>query len=156
MKSGVYDVFNKSANVGLGLLKSGRQAVVKACMDTTAEAKKRIEMQNAIDTGAARASIYAVTPGKSSYSQAISAAKSKRPKAKAFPQETVGNDELNPEGVVAVGVEYGSNIEYGAIRTHVSVPPRPFLEPAMRKVAPSFEKYCLEELGIELRSSVGS
>lgn len=166
MSSGVYEVFNKTAMVKAAFAESARQGVVKACFDTEAIAKSEITRQNAIDTGAARASIYTNAPGRDTYDASIAAAKSEASKGsrkgrrsgkakgkviRVFPRFEISKDAQSPEGVVAVGVLYGFYIEFGSTRVKVSIPPRPFMTPAAEQVAPRFEQYCLQALQARLR-----
>lgn len=124
-----------------------RRAITKACFDCEADAKKRITSQGAIDTGAARASIYASTPNKSDYAKAVSAAlsearkgarKLRRRKIKGKAKRIKILPEVKPrgdmEGVVSVSVEYGPYIEYGTVK----MPARPFLLPAAEAIEKSF------------------
>jgi len=158
MKSGVYDVYNRSAWIRRAMLDSARMAATKAAFDTEAEAKKEITLQVYTGaprdplnppTGAARASIYANVPGKSGYKAAASEAKGRNPKAVLFDEVPISKLPSSPEAVVAVGVEYGANIEFGS--TSRNMPARPYMEPAVNKVMPQFERFCLQNLKAVLR-----
>lgn len=153
-------MFNRSAEINRSLLESARNAVSKACLDTEARAKLEITRQNAIDTGAAKASIYVKTPLSSDYSDRIAEAKakarkgSKKTKGKkieVFADVELTNNGFQAEGIVACGVLYGFYIEYGSTRTHVSIPPRPFMTPAAEEVGAAFDEYCLKHLEAILR-----
>ncbi len=133
------------------------EGVRKVIFDIEAQAKRNITDQDAIDTGAARASIHSDVGGHHGYAgssaqaQQEAAAGSRRlrhskrakPKeVKLFPEVRAG--EL--EGIVAVGVEYGANIEFGTV--HMA--PRPFLGPAAQKVFGAVEGVIVEEINKRL------
>jgi hypothetical protein len=162
----VFEVYNKTVQVEKGIGESARKAIVRACAETEAEAKQEITRQvySGTDTkargkggptGAARASIYFVAPGKDGYSKGISEAQAKassRGKSiEVFPEVQITHNEHTPEGIVTCGVCYGFFIEFGTTGVHVSIPPRPFMTPAAAKVGPQFEKWCLDLLKAELK-----
>lgn len=109
------------------------QAVRKVALDTEADAKTRITVHDAIDTGAARASIYLSAGGSSGYAKATAEATalaarpgkhSGRPHdVRFFPERMAGH----LEACISVAVEYGANIEYGTAH----VPARPYFVPAV-------------------------
>lgn len=160
--SGVYEVYNKTAFVERALLESAREGVTKACLDTEAIAKREITQQNAIDTGAARASIYSHTPEKNKYAMAIANAKSEASKGSRklrksknakpkvvhlFPDVEISKIASKPEGIVAVGALYGFYIEFGTAR----IPPRPFMTPAVETVGPAIEQFFIDKLHARLK-----
>ena len=113
-------------------------AIRKIGFDVEAKAKVKITEQNAIDTGAARASIHTAYQGGGNYGKASSeaTAAASRPGAKSGKPHAF---RMLPEEVpeeaaslyVAVGAEYGANIAYGRGEGENA---RPFLGPAAEEV----------------------
>ncbi len=125
------------------------RAIRKACLDIEAEAKQNVTDVQAIDTGALRASIYAITPGANHYGEAAAAAAAAAAEPGAHsgkPNTTfrmLSAMDVKPgEGVVAVGAEYAAHVEYGTVH----VPARPFFNRAAIYVLRHFDKYVREEL----------
>lgn len=125
------------------------RAIRKAALDIEAGAKQAVTEVGAIDTGALRASIYAITPGANHYGEAAGQAASAATEPGAHsgkPNKTfrmLPMMDVQPgEGGVAVGAEYGGNVEYGTVH----VPARPFFNPTVRRILPRFDKYVREEL----------
>jgi len=156
MATRVVTVFDKTIKVKAALREAAQAAIAKACFDTEAAAKQNVTAQNAVDTGAMRASIYSAAPRRASgYSRAASAARtaaanpgrhSGRPhKVNIFP-EIVALHGL--EGIVTCGVDYGANVEQG--RMDGKVPARPFMEPAFMKVGAEFVEYAERKLDAEV------
>lgn len=146
-------VENKTVQVKQGFYRGMDLAIRKACFDLEALAKRNVRDQDAIDTGALRASIYVNTSKKSNYairaSEAATAASttgkhSGKPSVgfKMFPEERVGA----VEGVVAVGAEYAHLVEFGTVHT----PPRAFFNPAARDVFAEFDKVVVDMVNKEL------
>jgi HK97 gp10 family phage protein len=148
-----FDVVEDSVRrVKQAFLHGAADAMAKLALDTEAKAKMNITDQNAIDTGAARASIHTEFQGHSGYSEAISEARSVASKP-GMHSGTPSNPQFYPsikadelEAVVAVGVEYGALIELGTV--HMS--PRPFLEPAVNEVFGAAEGIIVEAINRRL------
>jgi hypothetical protein len=129
-KDRTYDVKPRCERVVLN-------ALIKAGFDIEAQTKQNIADQDSIDTGAYMNSVYVVTPRSSTYARASSKAKSAantpgrhsgRPNSdfKMLPEEP--GDIMTV--VVAIGAEYGANVEFG--NAHVA--PRPAFIPAVDDV----------------------
>lgn len=98
-----------------------------------------------VDTGALKASIYTVTAGGSSASGALAAAASlyTAEHGNEPPMDPVVPGDDDPlRAVVAVGVEYGKYVEFGA----GTAPAQPFLNPAAATVAPGFQSRIAEAI----------
>ena len=91
---------------------------------TALEAEAAAKMSAPFDTGALRNSIYLVTPEHSGYEAAAAAAAAANPKATLFPSLEPSHDL---EALLAVGVNYGTYLEYGTSRAGA----QPFFIPAV-------------------------
>ena len=136
-------VENKTVRVKQGFYRGTDMAIRKACFDLEAKAKLNVRDQDAIDTGAMRASVYSNTSRQSTYairaSEAAIAASNpgKRSKKPNTNFSMLAEEAVRAmEGVVAVGAEYAHLVEYGT----VYIPPRPFFNPAVRDVFNEFDK----------------
>lgn len=132
----------------------------KIVFDIEANAKRNITDVGAVDTGAARASIYSDVEGVHGYSAAIAEAADEARKGsrklrkrksgpgkgrtiKVFPDD----NRAGPlEGINAVGVEYGANIEFGS--AHMAG--RPFFGSAAERVYQAVEATLVEEINSRL------
>jgi len=150
---------NDTFRIKAGYYAAVEKAMRKACLDIEAAAKRNVRDQGAIDTGALRASIYTDTRGVNGHASAESRAraeagkgsrnlrrrKSKGP-AKRFdmlPEVKAGA----MEGVVAVGAEYGLNVEAGTVH----MPPRPYFDPAVDEGFRDFDKNVVDMVNREVR-----
>ena len=140
-------------------IKAGYHAAVEKCirkavLDIEAKAKQNVTDQDAIDTGALRASIYADTRGVNGYAAAEAEARA----AAGSPGKRSGKPhehfEMLPaekagamEGIAAVGAEYALNVEAGTVH----VPPRPFWDPAVDEVVHEFDKNVVNMVNREVR-----
>ncbi len=144
---------NDNPLIRRAVAEAARQAVVKACLDTEAEAKMQATAKDIVDTGALRASIYVDAPGRSNYEFSAARAKAEaakgsikhRKSGKAKPKqiEVFGRIRLEQKsgcatGLCGVGVTYGIYNEMGTVRMAA----RPFMLPAREKVTPNFVKDC--------------
>lgn len=129
---------------------ASEQAITKAAFDIEAQAKQGITTQDAIDTGATKASIYASTPRVRKYSQIIGRVRTMRGPGQhsktTTRKETPVFDEVVPfgplEAIVTVGTQYAQYIEYGTKRMAA----RPFMEPAAEAVIPNLENIIVNEI----------
>lgn len=124
---------DRSKLVSMLIKERTAKAVRKACFDTEAEAKNQITQQGAIDTGATKASIYSDVGDHHGYADAVNEADSLRPGVTLNPPV---KHEKDFDGIVTVGTEYAPYVEYGTSKMAA----RPFMQPAVDKVKPEFEK----------------
>ncbi len=96
-------------------------------------AKDNITAVGAIDTGANKASIAAITDRESHYSAAAAEAQARNPRARVFPEPPQPDEHT---ALVAVGVEYGIYNEMGTVK----MPARPYLQPAVETHREPFEQ----------------
>lgn len=113
------------------------QIIRKTALDIQAKAQQMA----AVDTGAMRNSVVAITDKEDEYSARAAVSKALNPHAKLFdhPEGTV--DELH--AMVAVGVEYGIYQEMGTVYT----PAHPFMGPAAEAARPGFEQAVSKVIG---------
>lgn len=130
------------------------KAMRATVLNIVADAQLNITAQDSIDTGAAKASIYASTPSRSGYADAEADAResaarpgrhSGRPNKEfqMLPERVVGP----MEAVAAVGAEYATYIEFGTVFT----PPAPFFGPAEEKHVAAFEEVCVNMINREVK-----
>ena len=132
---------DRSKLVSMLIKERTAKAVRKACFDTEAEAKNQITQQvytgtrnpKQPPTGATRASIYSDVGDHHGYSDAVNEADSLRPGVTLNPPV---KHEKDFDGIVTVGTEYAPYVEYGTSKMAA----RPFMQPAVDKVKPEFEK----------------
>lgn len=112
------------------------------------EIEKRAKENTPVDTGALRNSIHVVTDRDDGYAEAVASAEAAHESALAAgktPKGRSASSELRlfpeppkpkaGEAIVAVGVEYGIDVERGTVRQA----PQPYLTPAVEEVRPLFK-----------------
>jgi len=136
-----------------GYLLGAMRALTKTCFDTEAYAKLLITEQDAVDTGALRASVYVNVENINEYDRAVmeSIQRASRPGIKSGRARAI--EHLPPvaarpfEGVVAVAAEYGIHVELGTR----FMQPRPFLGPAAERAGNEFVENCRHMIDEEVR-----
>ena len=128
-------VANRTFQVAAAFHEAGMMALRKTAFDIEAETKSNITENNAVDTGAYRASVYVKTDKGSGYSKARSEAEAaattpgkhsgKPHEVEILPELAIEQDEV----IVAIGVDYAELIENGTVYTEA----RPALIPAFNK-----------------------
>lgn len=157
MSTRVEVVYDNTFKIRAGYERAVEKAIRKACLDTEATAKRNVRDQDAIDTGALLNSIYADTRGMHHYQQAQASARAEAAKGsrkarrsrKAKPKTFEPLPEVRAgamEGIVAVGAEYGINVELGTAHRA----PRPFMGPAADEVGAEFDKNCAHMIDKEI------
>jgi len=104
---------------------AGAQAVAKLAFDVEAAAKQNV----AVDTGALKSSISAITADGSDYDANTAVAQGLNPAAQIAPAPVPSSDL---EAFVVAPMEYAAYVEYGTI--HMAA--QPFLTPALEAIDP--------------------
>lgn len=135
IKADVRVTYDVTGRLKKGFNEIAQAAITKIVFDGEATAKQAVTDYNAIDTGALKNSIYAITPEASTYATARSAALSARPDAEVFPQLDLGGAGGTAVGALAVGVAYAVYVNFGT----AFMPARPFWTRAVDQITETFK-----------------
>lgn len=112
-------------------------AIRKAGLDIEAKAKENVTINDTIDTGSMRASIFFTTGSQSNYDKAKSEAEAaaaepgrKSGQARSIQMAPEERPEDDLTAIIAVGVEHGIYVELGT----VDMDANPYLTPAAEEV----------------------
>jgi hypothetical protein len=112
------------------------QCVRKAAFDVQAHAQSLVR----VDTGALKNSIYVVTDQADEYGPAMATATQRYLTKYSAPPKSRPHQKPKRklEAVVAVGMEYGAEVEYTV---------EPYLRPAAEAVRPGYQRACTAAMG---------